>query len=347
MRSLLVAGGGGHLEELWLLRSRLVGISSEVTWATPDTPQSRSLLGHEDRISVVDCQPRDVRATLATTRHALKIVRPDRWDQVVSTGSLVAVPFLTVARARGIPCHYIESAARVVGPSLSAQILERVPGVHRYRQSPEWHRDGWSYRGSVFDGFETTRAKSRPLRHVVVTVGTNRYGFRRLVDSVLRALPSHVEVTWQTGATDLSGLGIRAIPTLSARATFEAMQRADVVVCHAGVGSAVTAMRAGKFPILVPRRRAHGEHVDDHQEQIAAMLDRMGLAFWVEPDQLDTEVLVRAAQRAVIRSDEAPPFILHDDGRHSPTPALHLVDGHRPAPSGHSAPERPRSSAAL
>lgn len=344
MQSLLVAGGGGHLEELWLLRPRLTGISSEVTWATPDTPQSRSLLGDEQRIPILDCKPRDVRATVVTTHHALRIVRPDRWDHVVSTGSLAAVPFLTVARARGIPCHYIESAARVVGPSLSARILERVPGVHRYRQSPEWAREGWSYHGSVFDGFETTRAKTWALRRVLVTLGTNPYGFRRLVERLLRVLPGNVEVTWQTGATDLSGLDIGATATLSARAMFEAMQCADVVVCHAGVGSAITAMRAGKFPILVPRRRAHGEHVDDHQEQIAAALDRLGLALWLEPEQLDVRALMEAAQRAVLRSDDAPPFALHD-GRHPPTPGLHLVDGLASRAAGHRAPAPARAAA--
>jgi UDP-N-acetylglucosamine transferase subunit ALG13 len=46
-------------------------------------------------------------------------------------------------------------------------------------------------------------------------------------------------------------------------------------VTHAGVGSILSARRAGHVPLVVPRRRALGEHVDDHQVRFAAwMADR-------------------------------------------------------------------------
>ena len=45
---------------------------------------------------------------------------------------------------------------------------------------------------------------------------------------------------------------------------------ADVVISHAGVGSALTALRCGKRPILVPREAARGEHVDDSREADSA-----------------------------------------------------------------------------
>jgi UDP-N-acetylglucosamine--N-acetylmuramyl-(pentapeptide) pyrophosphoryl-undecaprenol N-acetylglucosamine transferase len=330
VQSLLVTVGGGHLEELWLLRPRLVGIAGEVTWVAPDTPHSRSLLGGEPCIHIPLCEPRDVRATLAITRQALAVVRRGRWHSVVSTGSLPAVPFLAVARARGIPAHYIETAARVQGPSLSARLLDRVPGVHRYHQSPAWERDGWSYRGSVLDGFRAQRDPGPALRRVVVTVGTNRYGFRRMVEAVARSLPAGVSVTWQTGFTDLSGLDLPgpelpAAPLLPAQALFDAMRQADVVVSHAGVGSAITALRAGKVPVLVPRRRAHGEHVDDHQEEIAAAMARAGLATAVEAGDLDLDVLLAAAGRRAVRPDDAPPFVL--DGAPVPTIAPAVASG--------------------
>ncbi|MGH9092930.1 MAG: glycosyltransferase, partial [Acidimicrobiales bacterium] len=325
VESLLVTVGGGHLEELWLLRPRLVGIADEVTWVAPDTPHSRSLLGGERRLDIPLCEPRDVRATITVTRQALEVVRRGRWHSVVSTGSLPAVPYLVTARARGIPAHYIETAARVHGASLTARLLERVPGVHRYGQWPAWQRDGWSYRGSVLDGF---RARPRPdpvLRRVVVTVGTNRYGFRRMVEAVARALPPGVEVTWQTGFTDVSGLDLASSRLLASEVLFDAMRRADVVVSHAGVGSAITALRAGKVPVLVPRRRAHGEHVDDHQEEIASSMAQAGLAVAAEAGDLDLGMLLAAAGQQVVRPDDAPPFVL--DGGTPPAAA---------APSGRS-----------
>ena len=328
VESLLVTVGGGHLEELWLLRPRLVGIADEVTWVAPDTPHSRSLLRGERRLDIPLCEPRDVRATLTITRQAADVVRRGRWHSIVSTGSLPAVPYLVAARARGVPAHYIETAARVRGASLTARLLERVPGVHRYGQSPAWERDGWSFRGSVLDGFRASPVPGPALRRVVVTVGTNRYGFRRMVEAVARSLPPGVQVTWQTGCTDVSGLDLASSRLLAPEELFDAMRRADAVVSHAGVGSAITALRAGKVPVLVPRRRAHGEHVNDHQEEIAASMARAGLAVAAEAGDLDLGVLLAAAGQRAVRPDHAPPFVL--DGATPPAPARHTGGARRP-----------------
>jgi UDP-N-acetylglucosamine transferase subunit ALG13 len=66
---------------------------------------------------------------------------------------------------------------------------------------------------------------------------------------------------------------------------------AEAVITHAGVGSILCARRAGHLPIVVPRRRRHGEHVDDHQAELARALDerRAVVAVW-EVDRL-TEAL--------------------------------------------------------
>lgn len=309
VQTMLVAGAGGHLEELWLLRRRLVGISDRVTWVTADTPQSRGLLGDEDRIFIPKATPHDVRATLSTTRRALSVLRRGKWDQVVSAGPLPAVPFLTIARALGMACHFIESAARVNGPSLSARILERVPGVHRYGQY-DWGRPNWTYRGSVFDGFAPSSRPEGTVRRIVVTVGVNGYGFGRLIDAVLRSAPGGAEILWQTGSTDVSDRDIAAVSTMATQDLFRAMKRADVVVAHAGVGSAIMAMQAGKCPVLVPRERAHREHVDDHQAEIASTLVRAGLAMTCDPLGLDGDILAEAARCRVVHSEHASPFVL-------------------------------------
>ena len=52
-------------------------------------------------------------------------------------------------------------------------------------------------------------------------------------------------------------------------ACFEA---ANVVITHAGVGSVLSAVRAGHTPIVVPRLRRLGEHVDDHQVELTRAL---------------------------------------------------------------------------
>ena len=49
-----------------------------------------------------------------------------------------------------------------------------------------------------------------------------------------------------------------------------------------------------------------GEHVDDHQVQIAAELDRRGLAVSAHVDELSLDLLLDAAGRSVMRSSEKP-----------------------------------------
>ena len=101
---------------------------SDSTWVTFDTPQSRSLLTNEQRIFIPGARPRDARATLNHARFALHILGLGGWDAVVSTGSIPAVPFMVLARTRGIECHFIESATRILGPSMTGALLEHMPG---------------------------------------------------------------------------------------------------------------------------------------------------------------------------------------------------------------------------
>ena len=80
---------------------------------------------------------------------------------------------------------------------------------------------------------------------------------------------------WQTGDTDVSGFGIDGHEAIPEHELTEAMREADVVVAHAGRGHRRwPRFEVGKCPLLVPRRFAQGEHVDDHQTQIAGELSR-------------------------------------------------------------------------
>ncbi len=305
MATLLVATSGGHLEELWELRRRMRPMDDDVLWVTWDTAQSRALLAGEQRVFAPPARPRDAGAALRTLRLARHVIALARWSQVVSTGSSVAVPFLSLARAQGIPCHFVESAARVAEPSLTGRIFERTPGIHRYAPYPWWNRPGWAYRGSVLDGFAAAPAERPALRRVVVTVGGSQYSSRCMLTSLQAALPPGCDVFWQTGATDIRGMGLEAVARSYVGHTelAQRMAEADLVVSHAGVGSALTAMRAGRLPLLVPRRAARGEHVDDHQVQIAVELERRGLAVACEAGALAPAELWKAASGRVTAAD--------------------------------------------
>ena len=83
------------------------------------------------------------------------------------------------------------------------------------------------------------------------------------------------------------------------------MADSDAVITHAGIGSAITALESGKRPIFVPRRKRFKEHVDDHQVSIAGELERQGLVFCVEADEIQWSNIVRAAAWRVQHDDHS------------------------------------------
>ncbi len=310
--TLLATSTGGHLDELISLRPRLGPLADDVVWATFDTPQSRSRLAGERMVFVPPIAPRDYGALARSVRPARATLREYDVTAVVSTGSGIALSFMPVARAHSIACHYVESAARSLGPSLTGRILARVHGMKLYTQWRSWATDDWHYAGSVFDAF--TRGPERDhadIRRVVVTVGMIKpYGFERLIERVQAILPEGAEVVWQTGSTDVSRYPIVANAALPAHEMDQAMREADLVIAHAGIGSALAAIGAGHAPILVPRRAHHDEHVDDHQQLIGAELADRGLALAREVEELTGADLAQAARAQVRRAESSPPLDL-------------------------------------
>ncbi len=62
------------------------------------------------------------------------------------------------------------------------------------------------------------------------------------------------------------------------------IRKARAVVMHAGVGSVMISLANGKRPIVMARLEKHGEHVDDHQVELARRMDATGLATFVEDE---------------------------------------------------------------
>lgn len=308
--TLLVASAGGHLAEMYRLRSRLPD-AGEVAWITTEHSHSRSLLAGENVLFLPHSPSRSLRAALRNLRLTRALLRTLRPTRVVSNGASIAVPILMQCAWRGIPTHYIESAARVLGPSMTGKILCRVPRVRTYTQWPGWATGRWRHAGSVFDGWESVPVpQPPPIRRVVVTVGTESWSFRALFENVQRCLPAGLEVLWQCGSTPVADLGLAGVHSLPAQELERAIAASDVVIAHAGVGSALAAIDQGKTPVLLPRRAARQEAVDDHQAQIGGELSARNLAVFCEVEQLTLAHLERAASFAVRRRAQVPALAL-------------------------------------
>lgn len=297
-RIAFVASTGGHLEQLTAL-SKSIEHDRDSVWVTFDTPQSRGLLAGRVVKHVRYIEPRDWKNALRSIPTLFSILRRNRFDAVVSTGAAIALPALLISRLKGIRAIYIESVSRVTGPSLTGRLVAKVPGIETYTQHKSWSSSRWRFDMSLFDEFASgpkpeifDRNVDRPIR-IFVTLGTIApYRFDSLIDSVVEASKGvDCSIVWQVGCTDRPDLFGEVYEELSSDQFEKMMVDADVVVSHAGVGTCLRMLRLGIRPILVPRRSARNEHVDDHQTQIAQDLAERGLVDYVESRYLTKDVL--------------------------------------------------------
>jgi beta-1,4-N-acetylglucosaminyltransferase len=128
---------------------------------------------------------------------------------------------------------------------------------------------------------------------IFVTVGTHPQPFARLLAG-LGPLAALDELVVQHGSAPAPAEAAVATAYLSASEVAGYIERARAVVMHAGVGSFAVASRLGHVPVVVPRLRRYGEHVDDHQAQLARALEREGKAVAV----FDVAELTSALQSA-------------------------------------------------
>jgi len=293
-RCLLVASTGGHLAQLvrW---SQLFRVHEDSVFATFDSPQSRSLLTGRRVVLLDYVPPRGARQAVAATARLARRTRGARFDAVLTTGAAVSLAAYAVSRLRRIPIVYIESVSRFDGPSATGRILERLPGVRRFSQHRAWAgRAGWRLGPSLLDDYTASPravapAPATPGRSVFVSLGTIRpYRFDALVDAVRDQLRPEDEVTWQVGVTDRSDLPGRSSAEVDAEAFDRLVAESDVFITHAGVGTLLRALELGVRPVVVPRRSTRGEHVDDHQLQVARELADRGLVLLREPDELSS-----------------------------------------------------------
>jgi UDP-N-acetylglucosamine transferase subunit ALG13 len=115
---------------------------------------------------------------------------------------------------------------------------------------------------------------------ILVTIGTSD-PFDRLLAAV-GTLGTAEEIVAQCGASTVRPHNARCVDFLAFDELTELMATARIVVTHAGAGSVMTALAAGRLPVAVPRLRRHGEAVDDHQLEFGRRLDSAGLLTLVE-----------------------------------------------------------------
>ncbi len=136
-----------------------------------------------------------------------------------------------------------------------------------------------------------------------VSMGNAHQPFTRLMDAVIAAKDSLPQpVTVQRGHTPCDDHTLKPIAFMPAAQYEQRVLSANIVIMHAGAGSILHAIQAGKVPIVMARLRKFGEHVDDHQLEFAEALAAEGRVLLMH----DGGELVHAAKEGLRRQSAMP-----------------------------------------
>lgn len=113
---------------------------------------------------------------------------------------------------------------------------------------------------------------------IFVTVGTAR-DFSRLIKKVDEiAGKTNEKIIVQRGKTTYEPKNCEYFRFVPRKKYLEYIEKADVIITHAGVGNIITSLKNRRSIIVVPRRKKYNEHRNDHQMDIAKKLESEG---WV------------------------------------------------------------------
>lgn len=140
-----------------------------------------------------------------------------------------------------------------------------------------------------------------------VSVGNATQPFMRLLEAVCELAPQMPQPVFvQFGAAqsfacpDCTGVAFMEMGEFAQR-----VNSADLLILHAGAGSVIHAVRAGKTPVIMPRRSSLGEHVDDHQVEFARELEKTGKVFVAHDAATLAQATVAALQHQMLRDAAA------------------------------------------
>jgi anti-anti-sigma factor len=126
---------------------------------------------------------------------------------------------------------------------------------------------------------------------ILVTVGTEQYSFNALmawIDVLIRYrfIDSTEEVIVQYGSSTELPDNVKVYRRLPEAKFKSLVEQAALVIAHCGEGTALLLESLGKPYVLVPRTHRYGEHVDDHQLEMADAMERQGIEIARSPGDL-------------------------------------------------------------
>src|SRR5215207_2372046 len=300
----IATSAGGHIDLMVALRTAFDGYRR--VWVVQPSLRAEVLAREGEEVIVLpDYDRHPLRGHyLGNLARAAGIVLRQRPQVVVTSGAGATVPFCLLARIFGARVVFVETMARVTGPSSSGRVLSRLASrvLVQWSEAARFYPRAVVCRPALLQSVGT--AERGPGEGVFVGVGTHIQPFDRLLETVDRAAGNGVlprPIVAQGGPSKYEPRNYELRAWLAPEEVHEAIAGAEYVICHAGSGLMSGALRAGRRPLVLPRLAAHGEHFDDHQTQIVAKLAALGLVVPIGDEITEADL---AAARTPVRAPE-------------------------------------------
>ena len=134
---------------------------------------------------------------------------------------------------------------------------------------------------------------------IFVAVGTQKFAFDRLlklVDELIEKETIQESVVAQVGYSDYRPNNYEYKRFMSKDEFEDNIKRCAVLITHSGVATIITGLKYEKKIIVVPRLAKFGEHVDDHQVQIAQSFLSQNLVMVCDEND-DLSLLINEAKK--------------------------------------------------
>ena len=124
MKICLVGSSGGHLTHLYQLNK--FWKNKNRFWVTFDKEDARSILENEKVYNCYYPTNRNLKNLIRNTFVALKVLKKERPDIIISSGAAIAVPFFYLGKIFGAKTVYIEVFDRIDKPTLTGKLVYPV-----------------------------------------------------------------------------------------------------------------------------------------------------------------------------------------------------------------------------
>ena len=113
---------------------------------------------------------------------------------------------------------------------------------------------------------------------ILVTLGTQDKPFNRLLDAVQKEIDKgniKDRVVVQAGCTKYESNDMEIFDLIPMDEFDRLLDECDLLITHGGGGTIIGGLKRDKKVIAIPRVEKYGEHVDDHQKEIAESFSEM------------------------------------------------------------------------